>query len=72
MVVYMFIRNLLTGPNCPDADLLNEVGDMVIDGSSPIDAAREVARHINRAECKSESLRVFRSMSVFWLRVKLL
>ena len=38
-------------PKCPNEDMLNQMGDMVIDGSKPIEAAREVARHVQSKKC---------------------
>ena len=40
-----------TGPQCPNEDMLTDLGDMIIDGSKPIEAAREVARHVNSKKC---------------------
>ena len=39
------------GPQCPNEDMLTDLGDMIIDGSKPIEAAREVARHVNSKKC---------------------
>jgi len=39
------------GPTCPDSDMLATLGDIVIDGSNAVEAAREVSHHVKSKKC---------------------
>ena len=39
------------GPSCPNSDMLSTLGDIVIDGSNAVEAAREVAHHVKSKKC---------------------